>query len=341
MKKTILLILAILTMVACGKKEEDKNILYIFNWSDYMPQEVLDDFYKETGVKVIQDSYSSNEEMYAKVAAGGTGYDLLFPSADFQEIMIKQDMVQKLDKALLPNIKELDPHILDKIDYDKNLDYTVPYAVGATGIAVNKKFVKDYEKSYNIFENAKLKGKMTLLDDGREVITSALTYNGFDPRTTKTGELAVAKETIQKWKQNIIKFDSESFGKGFANEEFWVVQGYYENIAAQISEENKGNFEFFIPEKGGTMYIDSMVIPKDAKNIENAHKFINYIHTPEVYAKIIDYFEIPSINMGAEKLRETKAPYSIADLERTTLLKDLGEALEIHNNIWTEIKAGN
>ena len=166
-----------------------------------MPQEILDDFYKETGIKVIQDSYSSNEEMYAKVAAGRTGYDLLFPSADFQEIMIKQDMVQKLDKALLPNIKELDPHILDKIDYDKNLDYTVPYAVGATGIAVNKKFVKDYEKSYNIFENAKLKGKMTLLDDGREVITSALTYNGFDPRTTKTGELALAKETIQKWKK--------------------------------------------------------------------------------------------------------------------------------------------
>ena len=118
MKKTILLILAILTMVACGKKEADKNILYIFNWSDYMPQEVLDDFYKETGIKVIQDSYSSNEEMYAKVAAGGTGYDLLFPSADFQEIMIKQDMIQKLDKTLLPNIKEQNriSEALKKID---------------------------------------------------------------------------------------------------------------------------------------------------------------------------------------------------------------------------------
>ena len=341
MKKTLLLILTILLMVSCAKKEEGKNILYIFNWSDYMPQEVLDDFYKETGIKVIQDSYSSNEEMYAKVATGGTGYDILFPSADFQEIMIKQGMVQKLNKDLIPNIKELDPHILDKIDFDKDLEFTVPYAIGATGIAVNKKFVKEYRNSYDIFEDTKLKGKMTLLDDGREVITSALTYNGFDPKSTKTGELAIAKETILKWKRNIIKFDSESFGKGFANEEFWVVQGYYENIAAQISDENRKNFEFFIPEKGGTMYIDSMVIPKDAKNVENAHKFINYIHRPEVYAKIIDYFEIPSVNMGAEKLRETEAPYTIEDLERTTLLKDLGEALEIHNNLWTQIKAGN
>lgn len=341
MKKVFIVILAVLSMFGCGKSGDGGKELYIFNWSEYMPQEVLDDFYKETGIKVIQDSYASNEEMYAKITGGTASYDILFPSADYQEIMIKQGLVQKLNKSLLPNIKEINPHLVEKIYFDKNLEYTVPYAIGATGIAVNKKFVKTFDKSYSIFERSDLKGKMTLLDDGREVITSALTYNGFNPKSTNPQELKVAKDTINKWKSNIIKFDSESFGKGFANEEFWVVQGYYENIAAQLPETDRDNFLFFIPPKGGTMYIDSMVIPTNAKNVENAHKFMNYIHKPEVYAKIIDYFEIPSLNIGAEKLRHTKAPYSIEDLDRTTLLTDLGEALEVHNNLWTEVKSGN
>ncbi len=342
MKKIISLLLIVLTVVACSKKsEESEKVLYIFNWSDYMPQEVLDEFYTETGIKVIMDSYASNEEMYTKIAAGSSNYDIIFPSADYQEIMIKQGMLEKIDKTKIPNITQLNKNIISKIDFDSNLDYTVPYAVGATGIAVNKKYVKSYKKSYEIFEDVKLKGRMTLLDDGREVLTSALAYNGFDPRTNDDNSLNKAKETILKWKSNIVKFDSESFGKGFANEEFWVVQGYYENIAAQIDEATKENFEFFIPEKGGTMYIDSMVIPKGATNIENAHTFINYIHKPEVYAKIVDYFEIPSINDGAEKLRKTKAPYTLEELNKTTLLKDLGTALEKHNYIWNEVKSSN
>ncbi len=341
MKKIIALILVLL-VVACSKKtEETEKVLYLFNWSDYMPQEILDEFYDETGIKVIMDSYASNEEMYTKIAAGSSSYDIIFPSADYQEIMIKQDMLEKIDKTKIPNIAQLNKEIISKIDFDSNLDFTIPYAVGATGIAVNKKYVKDYKKSYEIFEDAKLKGRMTLLDDGREVLTSALAYNGLDPRTSDDVSLNKAKETILKWKSNIVKFDSESFGKGFANEEFWVVQGYYENIVAQIDESNRGNFDFFIPEKGGTMYIDSMVIPKGAKNIENAYIFMNYIHKPEVYAKIVDYFEIPSINDGAEKVRKTKAPYTLSELNKTTLLKDLGSALEKHNYIWNEIKSSN
>jgi spermidine/putrescine transport system substrate-binding protein len=254
--------------------------------------------------------------------------------------MIKQGMLAKIDKNIVKNIKNLDKNIVAKVSFDKNLDYTVPYAVGATGIAVNKKYVKNYEHSYNIFERKDLKGHMTLLDDGREVLTSALVYNGFDERSTDTEELEKAKETVLKWKENILKFDSETFGKGFANEEFWVVQGYYENIIAQLTDKQKENLDFFIPEKGATMYIDSMVVLKDAKNKENAYKFINFIHRPDIYVKIVDYFEIPSLNVEAEKLRETIPAYSLEDLNKTVLLKDLGEALELHNKTWDEIKAG-
>lgn len=336
MKKIFILLLLVLSIVSCGKKEEKENSLYLFNWSDYLPDEILADFEAETGIKVITDYYSSNEEMYAKIKAGSNGYDVIFPSADFAEIMLKQGMLEELDLSKIPNIKELNENIAQKIDFDPEHKYIIPYAVGATGIGVNKKFVKDFPRDFSIFEMKELKNKMTLLDDMREVFTSALVYNGYEPTTTDPKALETAKETIKKWKENILKFDAESFGKGFANEEYWVVHGYYENLIAQIDESQVDNLEFFIPEKGGTMYIDSMVVLKGSKNIENAQTFINYIHRPEVYVKIIDFLETPSINMGADKIRTSTPAYTIKDLERTVLLKDLGEALEAQSEAWNE-----
>ncbi len=337
MKKIFVLLLALVTIVACGKKEKiDNNTLYLFNWSDYLPEEILNDFEAETGIKVVADYYSSNEEMYAKIKAGSTGYDVIFPSTDFAEIMLSQGMLEKIDLTKVPNLANLNETLASKIDFDKEHNYVIPYAVGATGIAVNKKYVTDYVRDFSLFTNEKYKNRMTLLDDMREVLTSALVYNGFDATSTDEKELEIAKNTIKEWKKNILKFDSESFGKGFANEEYWIVHGYYENIVAQVSDELYDDVEFFIPEKGGTMYIDSMVIPKGAKNLENAHTFINYIHRPEVYVKVIDYLETPSINVEAEKIRETVPAYTVEDLERTVLLTDLGEALEIHNKTWNE-----
>ncbi len=342
MKKILALLVLVLTFISCGKKDSnqaDSKELYLFNWSDYLPEEVIKGFEQETGIKVTLDLYSSNEEMYAKISQGGTGYDIIFPSADYQEIMIKQGMLQKIDKTKISNISELDTDMVKKLDFDPNMEYVVPYAIGAVGIAVNKTKVPNYERSYKIFEDASLKGKSTLLDDARQVLTSALVYNGLDPKSSNPADLAKAKETVMKWKSNILKFDSDSFGKGFANEEFYVVQGYFENISSQITEEQRKNMDFFIPEKGATMYIDSMVIPKDAKNYENALKFINYVHRPDVYVKIVDFFSIPSINKGADKLRKTKAPYTLDDMKNTTLIKDLGDALEPQTNLWTEIKS--
>lgn len=340
MKKILFLLALVLAFTACGKKaetQEDSKVLYLFNWSDYMPEEVLKNFEKETGIKVILDLYSSNEEMYTKIAAGSTGYDIIFPSADYQEIMIKQGMLEKIDKTKIPNISELNKEMVAKLDFDPNLDYVIPYAMGAVGVAVNKAKVPNYDRSYKIFEDSNLKGKMTLLNDSRQVITSALTYNGLNPTSKDPADLAKAKETIMKWKSNILKFDSESFGKGYANDEYLVVQGYFENISAQITEEQRKNMDFFIPEKGATMYIDSMVIPKGAKNIENAYTFMNYIHRPDVYVKIVDFFSIPSINEGAEKLRKTTPPYTLEDMKKTTLLRDLGDSIEAHNALWNEI----
>jgi len=335
MKKSIILILMLLTLIGCGK--EQKNELYLFNWSDYIPNEVITDFENETGIKVITDYYSSNEEMYAKIKAGGDGYDITVPSTDYAEIMMKQGMLEKIDKSKIPNLKELNEEIGSKISFDKNHDYIIPYSVGATGIAVNTKYAKDFERSFDIYNRKDLKGKMTLLDDMREVMSSALIIAGHSPESSDPQDLADAQKIILGWKENILKFDSESFGKGFTNGEYLVVHGYYENIVAHMTDEQAQNMVFFIPEKGSQMYIDSMAILKGAKNIENAYKFIDYIYRPEVYVKILDYLETPSINIGANKLRETKPVYDVEDLKDAYLMKDLGEALAPQSEVWNEI----
>jgi spermidine/putrescine transport system substrate-binding protein len=340
MKKILFLLLMVAALIGCGSEEkskEDSKELYLFNWSDYIPDEVITDFEKETGIKVITDYYSSNEEMYAKIKAGGEGYDIAVPSTDYAEIMMKQDMLEKIDHSKIPNLKELNEDIASKITFDKNHDYVIPYAMGATGIAVNTEKVKDFPRSFDIFNREDLKGKMTLLDDMREVMSSALIIAGHSPESADPKDLEDAKKIILGWKKNILKFDSESFGKGFVNGEYWVVHGYYENIVAHMSEEQAENMVFFIPEKGAMMYIDSMVILKGAKNKENAEKFINYIYRPEVYVKIIDYLETPSINKGAEKLRTTTPVYTTEDLKNAYLMKDLGEALAPQSEVWNEI----
>lgn len=336
MKKSIILILMLLALIGCGK-EEQKNELYLFNWSDYIPNEVITDFETETGIKVITDYYSSNEEMYAKIKAGGDGYDITVPSTDYAEIMMKQGMLEKIDKSKIPNLKELNEEIGSKISFDKNHDYIIPYSVGATGIAVNTKYVKDFKKSFDIYNRKDLKGKMTLLDDMREVMSSALIIAGHSPESSDPRDLADAQKIILGWKENILRFDSESFGKGFTNGEYLVVHGYYENIVAHMTDEQAENMVFFIPEKGAQMYIDSMTILKGAKNIENAYKFIDYIYRPEVYVKIVDYLETPSINMGANKLRKTKPVYDVEELKDAYLMKDLGEALAPQSEVWNEI----
>jgi len=336
MKKLFLLIMILATLIGCGK-DENKQELYLFNWSDYIPDEVITNFEKETGIDVITDYYSSNEEMYAKIKAGGDGYDIAVPSTDYAEIMLKQGMLAKIDKSKIPNLKELDENIASKITFDSNHEYIIPYSVGATGIAVNTKYIKEYPKSFDIFNRNDLKGKMTLLDDMREVMSSALIIAGHSPKSSNPDDLADAKKIILEWKKNILKFDSESFGKGFTNGEYMVVHGYYENIVAHMTDEQIENTDFFIPEKGAQMYIDSMVILKNSKNKENAEKFIDYIYRPEVYVKIIDYLETPSINKGARKIRTTKPVYTLDQLKNANLMTDLGEALEAQSEVWNEI----
>ena len=314
--------------------------LYMYNWAEYIPQDVLNDFRKETGIKVIYDTYASNEEMYAKLKAGARGYDIIFPSGDHVSIMIKEGMLEKIDKSRLSNFRYIDKNILKKITYDPNNEYSIPYMLGSTGICVNKTKVKKYERSWSIFERKDLKGKMTLLDDMREVIGAALKYLGYSVNSTSTKELEEAEEVLKGWKENIVKFDAEFYGKGIASGEYWVVHGYGENIFSEIPEEEWDKYDFFIPKEGGTLWIDNMVIPKGAKHVDYAYKFINFILRPDIMARICDYLRLPCPNTEARRLVKKKPIYTIDDLKNCEFIDDVGEYIKLYKKVWNEIRFG-
>jgi len=320
-------------MVSCGGPH-----LKIYNWTYYTPVSIIRKFEKEFNVKIIYDQFASNEELYAKLKTGGANFDIIFPSGDYVAIMIRQDMLEKIDKSKMHNLGNVDPMILQKAIYDSNMDYSVPYYYGAAGIIVNTAKVGDFEKSWSILSREDLKGRVTMLDDMREVMGGALTYLGYSVNTADPAIIADAKDLVNNsWKPNLVKFDAESFGKGYANGDFWVVHGYAEVVYEEI-EDNPGLMEdtvFFIPEEGGPAYIDSMCILKTSKNIDLAHKFIDFIHRPDIYAEFVDSFSFPATaNIPARKLKKGDSMYTVEELINTELVYDLGPALDIYNDAW-------
>jgi spermidine/putrescine transport system substrate-binding protein len=321
--------------------------LYIYNWSYYIPPEVLSQFEKENNVKIQYKEFSSNEEMYATIRGGSNKYDVVFPGDDYATIMIRQGMLEKLDHSKLPNIANIDPLISAKKVSDPNNDYCVPYFLGAAGIMVNKEKVKNYEKSWKIFDRADLKGKMTLLDDPREVIAGALMVNGFSSNSTDQAQLAKAKATILGWKKNILNFDSDTFGRGFATGDLWVVHCFAENVWLEVSENQKDNekyadkYEFFIPKEGNCSYMDTMAILKTAPHKDLAYKFINFIHDPKINAKIADFTRVPCVNVKARALLTRKPNYSLDQVLACELKKDLGDNRALYSQVWKDTRGGD
>jgi spermidine/putrescine transport system substrate-binding protein len=323
--------------------------LYIYNWTYYIPDSVIEKFEKEFNVRVIYDEFASNEDMFAKLMATRSArrsYDIVFPSKYFLPIMSRHGMLERIDKTKLSNLGNIDPEMLRKASYDYNMDFSVPYFYGAAGIIVNTARVPDFEKSWSIFGRTDLRGRMTMLDDMREVMGGALVYMGHSVNTTDPNIITNVRDFINStWRPNLVKFDSETFGKGYANGDFWVVHGFPEVVFEEIRDNHQlmADTVFFIPQEGGPSYIDYMVILRGARNIELAHKFIDFIHRPEIYAEIVDAFGLPStVNIPARAYKTGHSWYSAEDLLNTELVEDIGDNLGFFNDAWfNSIRTGN
>jgi spermidine/putrescine transport system substrate-binding protein len=255
-------------------------------------------------------------------------------------------MLERIDKSKLSNLGNIDPAVLRKATYDPNMEYSVPYYYGAAGVIVNTARVPNFEQSWSIFGRTDLRGRMTMLDDMREVMCDALAYLGYSVNAANPAQIARARDLINnEWKPNLTKFDAESFGKGYANGDFWVVQGYAEVVYEEIMDNPQllRDTFYFVPKEGGPAYLDSMCILKGSKNIDLAHKFIDFIHRPEIYAEFCDEFGFPATaNVPARQYKSGNAWYSENDLVNTELKDDLGPVLDLYNDAWfNSIRVGD
>lgn len=322
--------------------DSGKRKLYLFNWTYYTPDSVIQKFEEEFNVDVVYDSYPSNEEMFAKLRGGGSGYDLVIPSGDYVTIMNKLGMLEPIDLNKIPNAANISSFTLEKVAFDPEMEYSVPYYMGAAGIAVNKTKVSDYNRDWSIFEDERYKDRMVMLNDVREVLGDALIHLGYSANSKNPEELKAAEDlVVNKWKPNLVKFDAESFAKGFASGEYWIAHGYSEGFFQEIGSREKWNetVDFFIPQEGGAMYIDCFCILKGSKNVDLAHEFINFFHRPEIYAEFLDYFKFPAtVNPAAAAYMKEEPVYTAEALANCQIKEDLAEALPMYSQTWERIR---
>ncbi|MCR5495623.1 MAG: extracellular solute-binding protein [Treponema sp.] len=332
-----------LALVSCEKE----NVLKLYSWTYYTPSDVVAEFENEFNCKVIVTEYDSNETMFNKLVNGGAkSFDIVVPSQDYVSIMMKKGMLQPIVQEKFTNRSKINPKLIEKITYDPEMTYAVPYYFGAAGISVNKKKVPagSYERTWNIFADSQFKGHASMMDDYREVMGDALSYKGYSVCTKNENELAEITDLIKnKWIPNIVKFDAEGFGKDFARGDLWLCQGYAECVYGEVPEEEwDETIDFFIPEAGGPSYLDSMCILKDSKKAELATEFINFIHRPENYAKFLDFFRFPCyVNLEAEQFMTSKAMYPASIMDKCELKNDLGEDLEKYYSLWESLRISN
>lgn len=353
MKRIITLLLVgallILILAACsseGGEQELADELHIYNWSEYIDPQIFDDFEAEYGVKVVEDTFSSNEELLAKIQAGATGYDLIVPSDYMVEIMIAEDLLTELNKDNLPNLSNLSELFTDP-PYDPGLVYCVPYQWGTTGIGYNSEIIEPDSWGY-IFDPeiaSEYEGMITMLNDSRESIGAALKYLGYSLNTTDEAQLEEAKQILITAKPFLFSFDSDQFEDLIVADEVIYGHGYSGDYFAAAVEDER--IWYAIPVEGATIWADNLCIPKTSKNAYTAEVFINYILEAENAAKITNFTWFASPVEAANEfidpeILEEPAIYPPDEvMAKLEWIKDVGEATPIFERIWTEVKAAN
>ncbi len=333
---------ALCALAMAGGCSTELPTLHIFTWADYIKPGLVEQFEKENSCRVVIDTFDSNESMYAKLKAGATGYDVVFPSSYMARTMWRQGMLQELDRQQVPNLSHIDPDYL-KIALDKDMKYSAPYMLTITGIAYLKSRVPNLQASWSVFDRADLKGRMTMLNDMRETIGAALKFLGYSLNTTNERELAAARDVVIRWKKNLAKFENEQYKTGLASAEFLLVHGYSGDIL-QVQAENQ-DIAFSVPREGTSIACDDMVILKGSRQTALAHRFINFLHVPKVAAENTEFVRYLCPNQASypflsSETRTNSTLFPSAEVrQRAEVITDLGEDNAKYTKVWDEIKA--
>lgn len=338
--RRVFVLLVLLLLVGCS--DNNKSELNVLNWSSYIPDEVIYDFEEKYNIDVNYSTYSSNEELLAKVTSAKEGtYDLIFPSDYMVEIMKDKKMLEIIDQNKLKNIGNLDSKYLN-LDFDKGNFYSLPFLAATTLIAYNTEVIKENITSYNDLLNPKYKGEIVLLDDQRIIIGASLMALGYDMNETSDEALEKAKQWLLNLTDNVKLFDSDSPKSFLITKE--VSIGLIWNAEATIAMKENPNIKVVYPEEGFNLSVDNYAILKGAKNIDNAYLFIDYLLEEDVMKKVIESYPYCNVNKKTNQILDNTylsneaSNISTYNFNRATLVKNIGTSIKKYDKIWAEIK---
>ncbi|HVN53627.1 MAG TPA: extracellular solute-binding protein [Anaerolineaceae bacterium] len=322
--------------------------LNLYGWSEYIPQQLLDDFSKAYNLKVNYDTYSSNEELMAKLQAGASGYDVIIPSDYTVAIMVKQGLLEPLDLSQIPNLSNVDERFRS-LDFDPGNLYTVPYQWGTTGLAVNTAKVTKKIDSWQALWDPAYKQRVVMLDDEREVLGLVLRVLGYDTNSTDPKQLNEAKAKLTELMPNVKLFDSDSPKTALLSGEVWL--GLTWNGEAALAHQQNPAIQYSCPKEGCVIWYDNLAVPKGAPHLDAAQAFLNFVLTPEESILITREFPYSNPNKAALGLLQQQDPDaykaymdfpatnpSEADIKNAKTIKDVGDATTLWDQIWTEVK---
>lgn len=317
--------------------------IYVYNWTEYLPEKALAQFTKETGIQVVYTTYDSNETMYAKLKLiKKEGYDVVVPSTYFVSKMGREDMLLGLDHSLLPNLKDLDPALLNK-EYDPQNRYSIPYLWGSTGIAVNTEMIpKGQVTSWKDLWKPEFKGQLLLQDDLREVFHMALKIKGYSSNTTDPKELEGAYTLLTELMPNVLLFNSDSPRLPLLAEEVAIAMIW--NGEAWMAKQENPAIQYIYPKEGANFWVDSFVIPKGARNPKAAHAFINFMLRPEIAKSCVEEYGYATAVKSAIALLDPQLSSSSTIFPGADVVKkgefqnDVGPALKIYQEYWEKLR---
>ncbi len=329
--KLLVFVVLILLLTGCSKSGSYDGVVNVLNWSSYIPDTVIRDFEKEYNIKVNYGTYSSNEELLAKVTSSKKGtYDVVFPSDYMVELMIEKGLIKEIDKTKFSNFENINTRFLDQ-KYDPNNKYSLPFLSTIVVIAYNKDKISESIEGYNDLMLAKYKNDVVLLDDQRIVIGLAFMSLGYDMNETELSRLKEAENWLLDLKDNIKAYDSDSPKTFFITDE--VDIGIMWSAEAILAQEENKNIEIVYPKEGHAISTDNYTILDGSKNEKNAYLFINYLLRTDVSQKIVDEYPYISPNKNIENNIGLDEVF-----ENGYYVKNIGSKIKEYDKLWAVIK---
>jgi putrescine transport system substrate-binding protein len=359
----LVLVGALLAGAAPAFTASQERVVNFYNWSDYIDPTVLDDFSKETGIKVRYDTFDSNDTLEAKLFAGRSGYDVVVPTGYFLARQIAAGIFQKLDKSKLPNLVNAWPEIANRLaSYDPGNQYAVNYMWGTTGIGYNLKdasailganvVIDSWNDVFDPEKIARFKNcGIHLLDSSDDIMPAALHYLHLDPNSSDAGDLQKAADLVVKIRPYVRKFHSSEYLNALATGEICFVVGFSGDIkqAQKRAAQGKGGvaIAYAIPKEGAQLWFDNLAIPKDAPDVAEAHALINYLLKPDVAAKNTNFISYANGNSASQKFIDksilddrTIYPEAATMAKLYTITAHDQKTQRLINRLWTRIKTG-